>query len=104
MPAAGVEIKTSTMHVEAAIRVISGRGFDSPRLHSTRCARSWQASIWSSIAFQGEDLPIKRSSESNALSKRPGLSLSKAAHRRAYSVRPAPADSFFVYIVRAVRG
>ena len=32
MPAAGVEIKTSTMHVEAAIRVISGRGFDSPRL------------------------------------------------------------------------
>ena len=32
MPAAGVEIKTSTMHVEAAIRVISGRGFNSPRL------------------------------------------------------------------------
>gem|GEM_PF-3969865 len=44
MPDAGVEIKTATKHVEAAIRVISGRGFDSPRLHSTRCARSWQAS------------------------------------------------------------
>jgi len=44
MPDAGVEIKTPTKHVEAAIRVISGRGFDSPRLHSTRCARSWQAS------------------------------------------------------------
>ena len=43
MPAAGVEIKTSTTHVEAAIRVISGRGFNSPRLHSTRCARSWRA-------------------------------------------------------------
>ena len=27
------EIKTPTKHVEAAIRVISGRGFDSPRLH-----------------------------------------------------------------------
>ena len=33
MPAAGIEIKTSTMHVEAAIRVISGRGFNSLRLH-----------------------------------------------------------------------
>ena len=41
MPAAGVEregasfsAKTPTKHVEAAIRVISGRGFDSLRLHS----------------------------------------------------------------------
>jgi len=41
---AGVEIKISTMHVEATIDVISGLGFNSPRLHSTRCARSWQAS------------------------------------------------------------
>jgi hypothetical protein len=32
MAAAGIEIKTSTKHVEAAIRVISGRGFNSPRL------------------------------------------------------------------------
>ena len=29
---AGVEIKRPTKHVEAAIRVISGRGFNSPRL------------------------------------------------------------------------
>ena len=33
LPAAGAEIKQATMHVEAAIRVISGRGFNSPRLH-----------------------------------------------------------------------
>ena len=32
MIAAGFEIKTPPKHVEAAIRVISGRGFDSPRL------------------------------------------------------------------------
>ena len=31
--APGFEIKTPTKHVEAAIRVISGRGFNSPRLH-----------------------------------------------------------------------
>src|SRR3954447_14582311 len=30
--AAGLEIKRPTKHVEAAIRVISGRGFNSPRL------------------------------------------------------------------------
>ena len=40
MFAAGIEIKTPTMHVEAAIRVILGRGFNSLRLHSTRRARS----------------------------------------------------------------
>ena len=40
MPAAETEIKTSTMHVEAAIRVISGRGFNSPRLHSTGPVRA----------------------------------------------------------------
>ena len=34
MPADQIEIKPSTMHVEAVIGVISGRGFDSPRLHS----------------------------------------------------------------------
>ena len=33
MAAAGVEIKSSTMHVEAAIRDVSGRGFNSLRLH-----------------------------------------------------------------------
>jgi len=42
---AGIEIKPSTMHVEAASDVFTGLGFKSPRLHSTRCARSWQASI-----------------------------------------------------------
>ena len=30
---AGIEIKTSTMHVEAASDVVSGLGFNSPRLH-----------------------------------------------------------------------
>ena len=35
MFAARHEIKPSTMHVEAVIWVISGRGFDSLRLHST---------------------------------------------------------------------
>lgn len=33
MIAAGLEIKTSNKHVEAVIEVVSGRGFDSPRLH-----------------------------------------------------------------------
>jgi len=33
LPAAGAEIKQTTKHVEAAIRVVSGRGFNSPRLH-----------------------------------------------------------------------
>jgi hypothetical protein len=48
---AGIEIKISTTHVEAVIVVFTGLGFKSPRLHSTRCARSWQASVQSSIAF-----------------------------------------------------
>ena len=34
IPAGMAEIKRPDKHVEAAIRVISGRGFDSPRLHS----------------------------------------------------------------------
>lgn len=36
---AGIEIKPSTMHVEAASDVVTGLGFKSPRLHSTRCAQ-----------------------------------------------------------------
>jgi hypothetical protein len=35
MFAAGIEIKTPTMHVEAASDVFTGLGFKSPRLHST---------------------------------------------------------------------
>ena len=34
LPAAGIEIKQVTKHVEATIRVISGPGFNSRRLHS----------------------------------------------------------------------
>ena len=34
MIVAGIEIKTSTMHVEAASDVVTGLGFKSPRLHS----------------------------------------------------------------------
>ena len=30
---AGIEIKTPTMHVEAASDVVTGLGFKSPRLH-----------------------------------------------------------------------
>src|SRR4051794_7959792 len=33
----GSRSKHETKHVEAAIWVVSGRGFDSPRLHSDRC-------------------------------------------------------------------
>ena len=40
IPAAGAEIKQPTKHVEAAIRVVSGRGFNSPRLHSIRPVRA----------------------------------------------------------------
>jgi hypothetical protein len=36
MLAGGFEIKTPTKHVEAIIRVITGPGFDSPRLQSIR--------------------------------------------------------------------
>ena len=97
MPDAGVEIKTATKHVEAAIRVISGRGFDSPRLHSTRCARSWQASAEVNNRTCAGPLRGRRSSESNALSKR---SASKG-----YSMTAsAPADTFFVYILRCADG
>ena len=57
MPVDEVEIKTSTMHVEAAIPVVLGRGFNSLRLHSTRPST---ASLMAGRA----------SAESNALSKR----------------------------------
>jgi len=51
---AGIEIKPSDKHVEAASDVVSGLGFKSPRLHSTRCARSWQAGFRAKIGFEGE--------------------------------------------------
>ena len=50
MPDAGVEIKTPTKHVEAAIRVISGRGFDSPRLQLERL-NSRQAALNSAFLY-----------------------------------------------------
>ena len=63
---AGIEIKTSTKHVEAATDVVSGRGFKSPRLHSTRCARSWRANELISRCGAIFSRGIR---ESNALSK-----------------------------------
>jgi hypothetical protein len=38
--------------------------------HSTRCARSWQASTQRIIAFDGKKTLRNKSSESNALSER----------------------------------
>src|SRR5688572_6573585 len=59
MVVAGIEIKISTMHVEADIGDISGRGFDSPRLQSTgrKCAatatrlRPLHFGSWFSLKF-----------------------------------------------------
>ena len=65
----GHEIKSSTKHVEAGASVISGRGFNSRRLHSTRCARSWQAIRHEELRNLAYRLVCKNS-ESNALSER----------------------------------
>jgi putative endonuclease len=51
--------KTPPKHVEADTDVVSGRGFDSPRLHSTRCARSWQAPL-SGAACRQQKQPFDR--------------------------------------------
>jgi hypothetical protein len=45
---AGIEIKISTKHVEAVIDVISGRGFNSPRLQF--CAAKLEQ--WSSRSVE----------------------------------------------------
>ena len=44
--AGGIEIKRPTTHVEAAISVILGRGFNSLRLHSTRRLQARDGSFW----------------------------------------------------------
>ncbi len=111
---AAVEIKQSTKHVEATIDVVSGRGFDSPRLHSTRCARSWQAMPRHKAGINWRRIPDRKtSSESNALSStlrlRPegnkqsaskGLNLVASAPADSFLLRLPMANTFYVYILR----
>ena len=72
MFAARDDDKTPPKHVEADTFDVSGRGFNSPRLHSTRCARSWQAASRVAARRAQKDAAISQpqSSESNALSER----------------------------------
>src|SRR5947207_11583915 len=86
----GHEIKSSTMHVEAGASVISGRGFNSRRLHSTRCARSWQASA-----------RHKRCSSNRRFSEaaEQRVECPELVEGSFMSASPS-AGSFFVYIVR----
>ena len=91
---------TFEVHHPTAIRAVFGAivkwdhatmawlnlGFKSPWLHSTRSARSWRAGLPRTKAFaKGSDFHPRTSSESNAPSKRPGLSLSKSAHRTGHT-------------------
>src|SRR5687768_2527536 len=55
MPVIGVEIKPSTMHVEADIGEILGRGFNSPRLHQKRKPRMRAACVFLYLGHRSLD-------------------------------------------------